>query len=66
VLTNVCPFATAMGAFMRGLRVYYPADATAALNRELHVGALATAAGWFAHVVRVADLERWIGALPGR
>ncbi len=64
VLTNVCPFATAMGAFMRGFRVYYPADATAALNRDLHVGALATAAGWFAHVVRVADLVRWVAALP--
>ena len=66
VLTNVCPFATAMEAFMRGFRVYYPADATAALNRDLHVGALATAAGWFAHVVCVADLERWVAALPGR
>jgi nicotinamidase-related amidase len=66
VLTNVCPFATAMEAFMRGFRVYYPADATAALNRDLHVGALRTAAGWFAHVVRVADLERWVAALPGR
>lgn len=66
VLTNVCPFATAMDAFARGLRVYYPADATAALNRDLHVGALRTAAGWFAHVVAVADLERWIAALPAR
>ena len=66
VLTNVCPFATAMEAFMRGFRVYYPADATAALNRDLHVGALRTAAGWFAHVVRTADLERWVAALPGR
>ena len=66
VLTNVCPFVTAMEAFMRGFRVYYPADATAALNRDLHVGALRTAAGWFAHVVSVADLGRWIAELPGR
>jgi nicotinamidase-related amidase len=66
VLTNVCPFATAMDAFMRGFRVYYPADATAALNRDLHVGALVTAAGWFAHVVRVADLSQWVARLPAR
>ena len=65
VLTNVCPFATAMDAFMRGFRVYYPADATAAQNRDLHVGALRTAPGWFAHVVRVADLEGWIAARAG-
>lgn len=65
VLTNVCPFATAMGAFMRGWRVYYPADATAAANRALHVGALRTAAGWFAHVVRTADLARSLAAPPG-
>jgi nicotinamidase-related amidase len=64
VLTNVCPFATAMGAFMRGFRVYYPADATAAANRDLHVGALRTAAGWFAHVVRTTDLVRWVVAPP--
>jgi nicotinamidase-related amidase len=66
VLTNVCPFATAMGAFMRGFRVYYPADATAAANRDLHVDALRTAAGWFAHVVRAADLVRWVAAPLGR
>lgn len=65
VLTNVCPFVTAMGAFMRGFRVYYPADATAAANRGLHVGALRTAAGWFAHVVRTADLAGWIAGMPG-
>jgi nicotinamidase-related amidase len=64
VLTNVCPFATALDAFMLGFRVYYPADASAALNRDLHVGALRTVAGWFGHVVRVTDLAGWIAALP--
>ncbi len=59
VLTNVCPFATAMDAFEHGYRVYYPADATAALNRDLHVGALRTVAGWLGHVVRSRDVLEW-------
>ena len=61
VLTNVCPFSTAMDAFMLGYRVYYPADATGAHNASLHVGALCTAAGWFAHVVRSSEIVQWRG-----
>jgi len=60
VLTNVCPFATALDAFMRGYRVYYPADATGALNRYLHVAALCNAACWFAHVVRSSEICEWL------
>jgi ureidoacrylate peracid hydrolase len=56
VLTHVCPFATAFDAFMRDLDVYYPADCTAAPNRELHVGALKTIAGWCGAVVRSRDI----------
>jgi len=55
-LTNVCPFATAFDAFERDLCVYYPADATAALNRELHLAALKTIAGWCGYVVRTSDI----------
>ena len=66
VLTNVCPFATALDAFERGLRVYYPADATAALNRELHLGALKTVAGWLGHVARSRDVLAWLGEPAGR
>jgi len=56
VLTNVCPYTTAFDAFFRDLCVYYPADATAALNRDLHVSALRTVAGWCGYVVTVADI----------
>jgi len=51
VLTHVCPFATAIDAFSRDLCVFYPPDATASLNRELHVAALRMIAGWCGHVV---------------
>lgn len=61
VLTNTCPFATAMDAFMRGYRVYVPADATGAFNESLHVGALCNVAGWFGHVVRSRELCEWLG-----
>jgi nicotinamidase-related amidase len=60
VLTNVCPFVTAMDAFMHGYRVYYPADATGAFNEPLHVTSLCTAAGWFAHVVATAQVRDWL------
>ena len=60
VLTNVCPFSTAFDAFFRDLDVYYPADGTAAFNRELHVGALRTIAGWCGYVVRARDICRWV------
>ncbi len=60
VLTNVCPYFTAVDAFMRGYRVYYPADATGAHNRYLHVGALCTVAGWFGHVVRSSEIRQWV------
>ena len=60
VLTNICPFSTAMDAFMRGYRVYYPADATGAHNESLHVNALCTVAGWFGHVVRSSEIRQWL------
>jgi ureidoacrylate peracid hydrolase len=60
VLTNVCPLATALDAFMRGYMVYCPADGTASLNRELHVGALKTVAGWCGHVVRASEIAAWL------
>ncbi|HUW55800.1 MAG TPA: isochorismatase family cysteine hydrolase [Planctomycetota bacterium] len=56
VFTHICPFATAFDAFERDLCVYYPADATASLNRELHVTALKIVAGWCGYVVRARDI----------
>ena len=60
VLTNVCPYATAVEAFMRDLEIYYLADGTAAHNRELHVGALRNVAGWCGAVVTVAQVREWL------
>ena len=62
LITNVCPFATAFDAFMRDLCVYWPADCTASLNRELHLGALRTVAGWCGYVVRARDITQWLSA----
>ena len=56
VFSHICPFATALDAFERDFTVYYPADATATVNRELHVSALKTIAGWCGHVVRAKDI----------
>jgi ureidoacrylate peracid hydrolase len=50
VLSHVCPLFTAADAFSRDLCVFYPPDATASLNRELHLSALRIVAGWLGHV----------------
>lgn len=60
VLTHVCPFTTAADAFMRDFEVYYLADGTASLNRELHVNALKAIAGWCGHVVTVEQVIAWM------
>lgn len=60
VLTHVCPFTTAADAFMRDFDVYYLADGTASLNRDLHVGALKAIAGWCGHVVTVSEVCGWM------
>ncbi|HUV39311.1 MAG TPA: isochorismatase family cysteine hydrolase [Planctomycetota bacterium] len=56
ILSHVCPFATAFDAFERDLCVYYPADATASMNRELHLAALRIVAGWCGYVVRTSEI----------
>jgi ureidoacrylate peracid hydrolase len=58
IFTHVCPFATALDAFERDYAVFYPADATAGVNRELHVSALKMIAGWCGYVVRVSDIVK--------
>ncbi len=56
LFTNVCVEATVRDAFMRDFLPFLPADCTAALNEELHLGSLRTQAHWFARVLRSADL----------
>ncbi len=66
VLTNVCPFSTAVDAFSRDFCVYYPPDATAALTREMHVAALRTVAGWCGYLTPARELVAELAADPGR
>ena len=56
VFTHVCPMLTAFDAFMRDFAVYYVADATASLNRSLHLSALQSVAGWCGRVVRAREV----------
>ena len=56
VMTHVCPYATAFDAFSRDFCVYYPADCTASVNRDLHVAALQSVAGWCGYVVPARDI----------
>ena len=60
VLTNVCPYATAFDAFVRDYCVYYPADCTASLNRDLHVAALRSIAGWCGYVIQAHNVIEWL------
>ncbi len=64
LLTNVCPYATAVDAFMRDLDVYYLADGTAAHNRHLHVTALQNLAAWCGAIVTVAQVCQWLVTPP--
>ena len=61
VLTNVCPYITAFDAFFRDFCVYYAADCTASLNRQLHIAALRSIAGWCGYVVGARRIIGWLG-----
>ena len=61
IFTHVCPLATAFDAFQHDYRVYFPADATASLNRRLHVAALSMVAGWCGYVLPAGDIIRGMG-----
>ena len=58
IFSHVCPLATAFDAFSRDYVVYFPADATAGLNRRLHVSALSMIAGWCGYVVPAGEIIR--------
>ena len=62
LFTHVCAYATAFDAFFRDFCVYYPADCTASLNRNLHLGALCSIAGWCGYVVRAHDVIEWLSS----
>ncbi len=56
VFSHACVYTTAFDAFFRDFCVYYPADCTAAPNRELHINALRGIAGWCGYVMRSRDI----------
>ena len=60
VLTHVCPYMTAFDAFLRDFCVYYPADGTASINRDLHISALRGIAGWCGYVLPAHDITNWL------
>lgn len=53
---NICCEATGYSAFMKGLEVFLVADATAARSKELHFGAVATAAQAYALPILTKNL----------
>jgi nicotinamidase-related amidase len=61
IMTNLCCESTARDAYYRDQRVFVPADATGAINEELHVASLLNLAFGFACVTTsatlVADLQ---------
>jgi len=61
VLTNCCCETTAREAFVRDYRVFFVADATATVSRELHLASLKNLAFGFAYVVSTARLLQHLG-----
>jgi isochorismate hydrolase len=56
VTTHLCCESTARSAFMRGFAVFLAIDATATLNRELHIASLQALAHGCAVPLLAADL----------
>jgi bifunctional isochorismate lyase / aryl carrier protein len=51
VMTHLCCETTARSAFVRGFGVFFPVDATATYNRELHMASLHNLGHGFAELV---------------
>jgi nicotinamidase-related amidase len=56
VMTNMCCESTARDAYYRDHRVFFTADATAALNEEMHLASLLNLAYGFASVTTAASI----------
>ena len=55
-MTNLCCESTARDAFFRDFRVFFPLDATGAVNEEFHLSTLINLAYGFAYVTETNDL----------
>jgi len=56
VMTNCCCETTARDAFMRGFNVFFVNDATATINKELHLSSIKNLAFGFAEIVDTEDI----------
>lgn len=57
VMTNMCCESTARDAYYRDYRVFFPADATASDNEEMHLAGLLNLAYGFAYVTKSDDIS---------
>jgi ureidoacrylate peracid hydrolase len=64
VMTNLCCESTARDAYYRDYRVFFLADATGAVDEELHVAALMNLAYGFAHVATTAEILKSFVSSP--
>jgi isochorismate hydrolase len=62
VLTNCCCETTARDAFVRDYRVFFVADATNTVSRELHLATLKNLAFGFAHILSTEQLCGYLGS----
>jgi nicotinamidase-related amidase len=65
VLTDICCETTAREAFQLGYDVYFLADCTATIDRNLHLGALAALAHGFAYILSGSQMLELMEARNG-
>jgi len=58
VMTNLCCESTARDAYHRDYRVFFPADATATINEEMHLASLLNLAFGFSFVTAASEVLR--------
>jgi len=56
IMSNMCCESTARDAYYRDYRVFFPADATASINEEMHLASLLNLAFGFAYVTTASDI----------
>jgi len=56
VLANLCCETTARSAFVRGFGVFFPVDATAAYNRDFHLGTFRNMVFGFCPLMKTSEL----------
>jgi isochorismate hydrolase len=60
LLANLCCETTARSAFVRGFEVFFPVDATAAYNRDFHLGTFRNLGFGFCPLMRTSELISFV------